>query len=384
MTTILLLGASGNIGSQTLDVISSNPNDFILVGISIGNHVEKLEQILIDFPSIKHVCLKNKKDFLYFKNKFQLLNFYYGEKGLNDISYSCSADFLVNALVGFSGFLPTINAIKSGKDICLSNKETLVVGGEIINNLLKEYNVNLYPIDSEHSAITKCLKNVNIEDVDEIILTASGGSFRNLKRDQLKNVTLKDALNHPTWNMGQKITIDSATMMNKGFEVIEAYYLFNFRVSKINILLDFNSYVHSLIKLKDGSYVLQIGETDMRNPIKHALYRCEHNDDVVYVKNKEELIKEYGLKEISYERYILLDIAKNGLKEKGNVPAILNAANEEAVYAFLDGKISFIDIEYYVILALQEIKHLQNIDVDTLVKTDAKTREFIKERILMR
>ena len=226
MRKIILLGASGSIGSQTIDIIKKHRKTFDLVGFSVGNRVEAIDDILHEFKNVKYVVIKEKTNMERFQNRYPHIKFNYGDDGLTKIIEEVKCDMVVNALVGFVGFLPTIKTLELGIDLALANKESLVVGGELVNNLIKKHHSHLYPIDSEHVALAKCLKAG--KKVDRLIITASGGAFRDLNREQLKDVTVEMALKHPSWLMGNKITIDCATMMNKGFEIIEAYYLFNF------------------------------------------------------------------------------------------------------------------------------------------------------------
>ena len=252
MKNLYILGATGSIGTQTLDIVRNNPEKFNVVGMSIGGSNIELGYKLISEFKPEIVCFRKKEHMKDFSYGPILV---YGDEGLNQISeYSkYKNEWLVNALVGMAGVIPTVKAIEKGKNIALANKETLVIAGDIINGLISKNNVKLLPIDSEHSAILECLTGEDIKEVKRLILTASGGSFRNYNREQLKNVTVDDALNHPNWKMGAKITIDSATMMNKGFEVIEAYYLFGVDYSKIDVVLHPESIVHSMVEFNDGS-----------------------------------------------------------------------------------------------------------------------------------
>ena len=272
MMSVCLLGASGSIGTQTIDVMLKNPLDFRLVAFSVGHKTRKIARILRLFPTVRAVAIQESKHLAYYQNRYPQVAFYCGEEGLIKIIEVSEADMVVNALVGFVGLKPTIVALKNNKIVCLSNKESLVVGGEIINNLLNKGHGKLYPIDSEHVAIAKCLA-VDNRQVDQVLITASGGAFRNLSRSELVNVTPEQALLHPNWKMGNKITIDSATMVNKAFEIIEAHYLFNLKAEKISPIINLNSYVHSLVRYNDGSYRMEIGKPDMRKPIKYALYQ---------------------------------------------------------------------------------------------------------------
>lgn len=340
---LVILGASGSIGTQTIDVIKNNKKKWILKGFSVGNKTFYVDEILKEFKDVTSICLKNKKDYLNYKNKYPSIKFFYGDKGLIKlIKYNKNATIL-NALVGFVGLKPSIVSLKLNRTLLLANKESLVCGGNLINKILKRKG-KIYPIDSEHVAIAKCLYNENISDVNEIIITASGGPFFNLNREELKNVTLKDALNHPTWKMGNKITIDSATMMNKTFELIEAYYLFGIDFDKIKAIVNRKSLVHGLVKFNDGRIKLNVGENLMKYPILYALDLGKPNDDTF---NDVELntYDRYEFFNLSIKRFPLLNYAEKVVKSSKNEGVILNAINEECVQAFLNSKINFIDIE---------------------------------------
>lgn len=340
---LVILGASGSIGTQTIDVIKNNEKKWTLKGFSVGNKTFYVDEILKEFKDVTSICLKNKKDYLNYKNKYPSIKFFYGDKGLIKlIKYNKNATVL-NALVGFVGLKPSIVSLKLNRTLLLANKESLVCGGNLINNILKRKG-KIYPIDSEHVAIAKCLYNENISDVNEIIITASGGPFFNLNREELKNVTLKDALNHPTWKMGNKITIDSATMMNKTFELIEAYYLFGIDFDKIKAIVNRKSLVHGLVKFNDGRIKLNVGENLMKYPILYALDLGKPNDDTF---NDIELntYDRYEFFNLSKKRFPLLNYAEKVVKSSKNEGVILNAINEECVQAFLNSKINFIDIE---------------------------------------
>lgn len=340
---LVILGASGSIGTQTIDVIKNNEKKWTLKGFSVGNKTFYVDEILKEFKDVTSICLKNKKDYLNYKNKYPNIKFFYGDKGLIKlIKYNKNATIL-NALVGFVGLNPSIVSLKLNRTLLLANKESLVCGGNLINKILKRKG-KIYPIDSEHVAIAKCLYNENISDVNEIIITASGGPFFNLNREELKNVTLKDALNHPTWKMGNKITIDSATMMNKTFELIEAYYLFGIDFDKIKAIVNRKSLVHGLVKFNDGRIKLNVGENLMKYPILYALDLGKPNGDT-FKDIELNTYDRYEFFNLSKKRFPLLNYAEKVVKSSKNEGVILNAINEECVQAFLNSKINFIDIE---------------------------------------
>lgn len=341
---VLLLGATGSIGKQSLDIFKKYVDSFELTSCSGFNNKEALKEILHTFPSIGTVYCSFEV-LSYLKNDYPKVQFYSEKDGLESFLNHCDFDLMVNALVGFIGLKPTLYAIEHDKELALANKESIVVGGELINSLLlKHPSAHLYPIDSEHVAITKCFMGRKKEDVESLILTASGGPFRDLTRDELKNVTLQEALKHPSWSMGAKITIDSATMVNKGFEIIEAHYLFNFPEDKIKVLLHDESYIHSLIEMKDGSFVADIGPHDMRIPISFALFNLNYERTPV-PRLALDTIGSLHFRKLDEARYPALNLARFALKEKGSLPCVLNAANEAANLAFRENKLPFNKIE---------------------------------------
>lgn len=344
MKNLYILGSCGSIGTQTLDIVRKNPNEFRVIGMSLGSNLELARSLVEEFkPEI--ICFRKEEHKLELSYSPIVT---YGDNGLLEIArYSkYSNEWLVNALVGISGLMPTVEAIKNHKDIALANKETLVVAGDIINKLIKEYNVSLLPIDSEHSAILQCIIGEKHQDIDRLIITASGGSFRDLSKEELEHVSVSDALKHPNWSMGPKITIDSATMMNKGFEVIEAHYLFNIDYNKIDTVLHRGSIVHSMVMFNDGSIKAQLGISDMRIPISYALFYPRH--EKIDLPKLNLLNLNLSFEELSKLRYPCLDYAYRALDKGGLYLAVLNASNEAAVYLFLNGKISFLEIEHII------------------------------------
>lgn len=378
MTRLIVLGISGSIGSQTLDIIKRHRRKFELRGFSVGNRINCVDDILKEFKTVSFIVVKNEKDKEILEKKYPHIHFSFGDDGLLELIKNVECDLVVNALVGFVGFLPTICALENKRDIALANKESLVVGGDLVNQLLKKTNTKLYPIDSEHVALAKCLKGN--KKVKRLVLTASGGSFRDLKREELENVTVEDALKHPSWNMGQKITIDCATMMNKGFEIIEAYHLFNFPIDKIDVLLHDESKIHSLIEFEDGSYLADIGPADMRIPISHALFRNKRikND---FASLPLEEFGTFHFRKFDSDRYPCVGYAKKAMTIGGTMPAVLNAANEEAVYAFLRKEIKFLSIEKIIELVMNSHKVIQNPTVSDLVSSDKWARKEVNKII---
>ena len=375
MKKVLLLGASGSIGRQSLDIIEKYNDRFLLTSFSVGKHFECIDEILKKHKHVKHIYLIDKDEAIKFKKKYPNIRFYHGEKGLKKITKIAECDMVIDALVGFSGLIPALISLKRNKILCLANKEALVVGGKIINNLLARGKGKLYPIDSEHVAIAKCLSNVDIKNVDKIIITASGGALRDYSLEQLKDVTPQIALSHPTWKMGNKITIDCATMMNKGFEVIEAYYLFGFDLDKIEVLLHDESLIHSAIKLNDGSYILDYGKPDMHNPIEWALFEGKNEYSVTKVNSLKDL-KECHYREYDKNRYPLLELAKTVLKEKDVAKMVaMNASNEVMVNRFLSGDISYTDIAKIVFSVVNSTENNYNPSLRKILRIDHRSRK---------
>ncbi|MBF0578566.1 1-deoxy-D-xylulose-5-phosphate reductoisomerase [Erysipelotrichaceae bacterium RD49] len=370
---VLLLGATGSIGRQTLDVIAQHPQDFILTGISAGHDQKGLEQILKAFPSVKSVGLSALNE----DTEIEGLRWYGGQDQMARLAKEADYDLMVNAVVGFRGLKPTLAAIEQGKDLALANKESLVCGGELVLQALKNSPTHLTPIDSEHSAIFQCLQGNDAEDVARLIITASGGSLRDLSRDQLAGITPAQALKHPSWNMGARITIDSSTMVNKGFEVIEAHYLFNLPYEKIETVLHPQSIVHSMVEYKDHAIIAQLGSADMRLPIQYALYAPRR--PVLKEDKPLDMTKSLDLnfKAMDFERFPMLKTAIETGKRKGNAGCIFNAADEQAVEMFLKGEIGYLQIEEAIQKALETIDYIADPSYEDLEMTDHKTRQWV-------
>lgn len=372
MRSVILLGASGSIGRQTLDVMKNHRGDFQLLAFSVGNKTRFITPILKQFPEVKGVCVRSEKKAKEYMKKYPNIVFYHGDEGLINLIKSSDGELVVNALVGFVGFYPTIVSLELNKHVALANKESLVVGGELVNNLLKEGKGKLFPIDSEHAAISKCL-DVQSSNVKKIILTASGGAFRDLNREELENVKASDALKHPTWRMGNKITIDCASMVNKCFEVIEAHYLFNYPKSKIDVILHKESHVHSMVLYNDGTYRADISKPDMRNPIKYALYE-KMTDFKTFVANDYHDFGNYSFIKFDIKRYPVMKWAGYVIDHKGTYGAVLNASNEEAVYAYLNDEIPFLMIEFLIEKMMNTIKNIPHPSVEDLIRVNQLTR----------
>lgn len=380
MRNVLLLGASGSIGTQSLDILEKHPERFTLRGFSLGKRVHMIPDFLKRFPSVEYLCVSQAEDAENLRKNYPNLKIYHGDEGLVSIIEECPCDMVVNALVGFAGMVPSVTALRHDKILCLANKESLVVGGSIINGLLREGKGRLLPIDSEHVAIAKLLSCIKREDLSRILITASGGSFRNKSRAELTHVTRDDALAHPTWSMGAKITIDSATMMNKGFEIIEADVLFGIGVDRVTPLMHAESYVHSLIELRDGTLLADISKPDMHGPIEYALMETEVDFTPVKAKSLSDYAP-YHFHAFDPERYPAVGIALDSHRRGGNSNAILNAANEAAVYAFLENRIPFLQIEEEVRYALATLPFMAEPSLEDLIAVDKKTRCVVNEHI---
>lgn len=377
MRRLVILGASGSIGTQTMDVVSAYPDKFEIVGLSVNSNVSKLEEYLNKFK-VPFVCLGKENKEL--EKKYPNTTFFYGDEGLVKLAELKDYDMLVNAVVGFPGFIPTLHAIENKKDIALANKETLVAGGDIINAAIDRNGVMLTPIDSEHSAIFQCLDGHKIEDVKRIIITASGGSFRNKSRDELVGVGVKEALNHPNWSMGAKITIDSATMMNKGFEVIEAHHLFRLPYSQIETILHYESAIHSLVEYKDGAMMAELDSADMHTPISIAI---SYPEKVARVNDKYLDLAKMGtmtFKEMDYVRFPLLKKAYEVGEKGGNMGAALVGANDAAVKLFLEEKIEFLDIEKNIFECLDTIVYNANPTASELIETHKLAYNYVMDK----
>jgi len=380
---IAVLGSTGSIGVQALKIIKEFPENFELVLISANSNDKLLlEQALFFQP--KHVIINNENGYNSIKenldnpsnaNSGQFTKTHLGEKALCGLIEHEDFDVVLVAIVGFAALLPTISAIKSGKKIALANKETLVVAGQIISSLIEKYNGSIIPVDSEHSAIFQCIQGESFESVKNIILTASGGPFRGYSQKELEGVSLKNALKHPNWQMGAKITIDSATLMNKGFELIETRWLFDISFDKIKVVVHPESIIHSLVEYQDGSVIAQLGEPSMYIPI---LYALNFPKRVKSSAPKLDLIKTKSLnfEEPNKKVFRHLDFAYEAIKFGGSYGCVLNASNEVAVSAFLKEKIRFIDMIKIIEKSIENITFVQNPSLEDLLEIDLETRKF--------
>lgn len=382
MKKISLLGATGSIGIQTLDIIRNQSNDFELVACSAGKNIEELYKIILEFePKLVSVAGKEEADKLMNLKIPAHTKVLYGEEGLIEVAVHHESTILVNAVVGSVGLVPTMKAIQNRKTIALANKETLVTAGHIVMAEAEKYGVSILPVDSEHSAIFQCLNGENQKEIHKLVITASGGSFRDKTREQLKDVTIEDALNHPNWSMGAKITIDSATMMNKGLEVIEAHWLFNMPYEKIEVIQHRESVIHSMVEFDDGSVMAQLGTPDMRVPIAYALNypfrKPVHNHTPLDLIQFGKL----HFQEMDFNRFKCLGFSYHAGKIGGSLPTVLNAANEEAVSAFLQKKISFLQIENLIENALEKHECISKPSLEEIRMIDEQTRQFVSSQI---
>ena len=382
MKRISVLGASGSVGIQTLEVIKQHPDQFQLVAFSVGSNVSAAVEIIKDF-SPKAVSVKSKEDWESLKTHFPAssIRFSYGEEGLVDIATHEEAEIVVNAVMGSVGLVPTLNAIESKKTIALANKETLVTAGHIVMASARRHGVSILPVDSEHSAIYQCLQGENEKNIQSLVITASGGSFRDRSRKELAGVTVADALNHPNWSMGAKITIDSATMMNKGLEVIEAHWLFDIPYEDIKVVLHRESVIHSMVEFHDTSVMAQLGTPDMKVPIQYAL---SYPDRLVHKSGKRLSLTDFGqlhFEKMDFDRFRCLHFAFEAGKAGGTLPTVLNAANEVAVDAFLKSRIEFLTIEDLIEKAMHRHAIQKNPDLQTIKEVDFETREFVRSLI---
>lgn len=379
MKNISILGSTGSIGTQTLDIVSKN-NDLKVVALAAYGSIELLEKQIREFkPELVCVYDERKAKELCQNISDLSIKVVSGMDGLMEVASIDSADIVVTAIVGMIGIRPTMAAIKAGKDIALANKETLVTAGHIIIPAAKEYNVKILPVDSEHSAIFQCLNGENQREIDKILLTASGGPFRGKTKDELKNVTVEAALKHPNWAMGRKITIDSATMVNKGLEVIEAKWLFGVDFSQIQVVVQPQSLIHSMIQFKDGAVMAQLGTPDMRLPIQYAIYYPERR----YLDGQRVDFSKIGqitFEDPDMENFKGLKYAYEAGKCGGSMPTVFNAANERAVAMFLDRKIKFLDIYEIIEESMKNVKLVKEPSIEEILDVEKATYEFIESR----
>ena len=384
MKPITLLGSTGSIGTQTLDIVSQYPDRFRVVGMSAGGNVELFQEQIRKFrPEIVSIANPDKLNEL--KESIADLDIQpmllSGAEGVETVAAYGESELVVTGIVGCAGLLPTIAAIQAGKDIALANKETLIAAGPVVMPLVEKYGVKIFPADSEHSAIFQCLQGVPAGGLKRILLTASGGSFRDLPVEQLSSVTVKDALKHPNWSMGRKITIDSATLMNKGLEVIEAHYLFGVDYDHIEIVIHPQSIIHSLIELQDTSVLAQLGLPDMRLPL---LYALSYPDRILTDWERLDLLKcgDLTFRAPDHRKYPCMQLAYAAGRKGGTMPAVLNAANEQAVELFLTEKIGFTQIPQLIEIACDRHNYTSQPDLEDILDADRWARQAVLEQVM--
>lgn len=384
MKNIIILGSTGSIGRSTLEVISKFSDKFKVVGLTAGKNISLLIEQIEQF-SPKIVAVSDERTYKNLKSqipplKYQNIEILFGAEGISHVAEMPDADIVISAIVGSAGLLPTIAAIKTGKVVGLANKETLVMAGSLVMSLAKKHGATILPVDSEHSAIFQCIKGHPKNSIKKIILTASGGPFVGKKLEELEYVSPENALKHPNWNMGKKITIDSATLMNKGLEVIEAHYLFDIPLEKIDVLIHPQSIVHSIVEFIDGTYIAQLSRPDMKGPISYALSYPERLHDVVETIDWEKL-SGLTFQKPDCRTFSCLSLAYLALKIGDTMPAVLNASNEIAVAAFLDGIIGFNTIPVIIEKVIKSHKLQPADNIDIILEADRWAREAAREEI---
>ena len=377
---IAILGSTGSIGTQTLDIVREQ-GDIQVVAMAAGSNISLLEAQMREFrPSLVSVWDEKKAKELRTNTKDLGIKIVSGMEGLLEVSVIPESEILVTAIVGMLGIRPTIAAIKAGKKIALANKETLVTAGHIIIPLAKEYKVPILPVDSEHSAIFQSLQGAGDNKISRILLTASGGPFRGRKADELKNIQVEDALKHPNWSMGRKITIDSSTLVNKGLEVMEAKWLFDVALDQIQVVVHPQSVIHSAVEYQDGAVIAQLGTPDMRLPIQYALYYPERRN------LSGRRLDLFEIADLTFEKpdtdtFRGLALAYQAMEKGGNIPTVYNAANEKAVSLFLDRKISYPEITELIEACMENAEFIDHPDVDEILGTEAAAYEFIEKKM---
>ncbi len=384
MKRIAILGSTGSIGTQSLEVIAQNPNKFEVEVLTANNNVDLLIRQAKKYqPNAVVIANKDKYKQVSEALKNEPIKIYAGSDAINQVAQMDTVDQVITAMVGYSGLIPTYHAVKAGKNIALANKETLVVAGELITKIAHEKKVEILPVDSEHSAIFQCLVGEFMNPIEKIILTCSGGPFRGKSVEELRHVKVDDALAHPNWEMGAKITIDSATLMNKGFEMIEAHWLFGVPSSKIEVIVHPESIVHSIVQFEDGSMKAQMGLPDMKLPIQYAIGFPER------IKNNFPRFNFLDYPTLNFEPpntkiFRNLALSFEALETGGNMPCVLNAANEVVVEAFLNRKIGFLQIPEIIEEAMHKVAWIKKPDLEDLIQTNAETRRrtelLIEER----
>ena len=382
MKKISILGSTGSIGTQALDVIAHNQDKFKVTALSCAKSLPLLCRQIEEF-SPEAVAVKDEADAKELADKYKDLEIFWGAEGLKTIASMESCDMVLNSLMGMKGLEPTMAAIESGKDIAFANKETLVAGGQLVMDAVKKHGVAMLPVDSEHSAIFQSLQGNQDNEIRRILLTASGGPFRGYSLEQLEQVSLEQALNHPNWSMGSKITIDSATMMNKGLEVIEARWLFDVPLEKIQVVVHPQSIFHSAVEYMDSSVIGQMGNPDMRIPIAYAFSYPERMDLSDVTQPLDLFSLKEGMSFYPADRSVFktIDLAYEACREGGSCPVVLNGANEVLVDLFLHGKIRFIDIQNFLIQMMEAHQTKRNLDLETILEEDMRGREDVRKLV---
>ena len=379
MKKIAILGSTGSIGTQTLDVVRAN-GDIEVLGISAGHNVKKLEEQIREFhPRLVAVWEEDAAKELAVRVQDMNTRIVTGMDGLLELAAMPETDILVTAIVGMIGIRPTMEAIRAGKDIALANKETLVTAGHLIMPMAKEYGVQILPVDSEHSAIFQAIHGEKREEIHKLLITASGGPFRGKKREELAHVTVADTLKHPNWVMEQKITVDSATLVNKGLEVMEAKWLFGVDLDHIQVVVQPKSIIHSMVEFKDGAVIAQLGTPDMRLPIQYALYYPERR----YLDGDRldfEALTQITFEKPDMDTFLGLPMAIEASGKGGSMPTVFNAANELAVKKFLEQKIGFLDIYEIIGQSMERHQVIENPDLDQILEAEQDTYQWIESR----
>lgn len=379
MKKISILGSTGSIGTQTLEVVRCN-EDLCVVALAAGSNAALLAEQAREFrPRLVCIGDDSKRSWLQTELADLDITVVSGKEGLIEAAVYCDCEIVVTAVVGMMGILPTVAAIKAGKDIALANKETLVTAGHIIMALAKEYHVKILPVDSEHSAIFQCLNQTDSAEIEKLIITASGGPFRGKTRKELESVSVADALKHPNWSMGRKITIDSATLVNKGLEVMEAQWLFGVPLDKIEVVVQPQSIIHSMVQFVDGGIMAQLGMPDMKLPIQYALY-YPHRRPMETPRVDFAKLGQITFEKPDTENFLGLKLAYEAAKRGGNIPTAFNAANELAVGYFLNNRIRFLDIYELIEYAMNETKFIDNPTVEEILATERFVYEQIESR----
>jgi 1-deoxy-D-xylulose-5-phosphate reductoisomerase len=380
MKVLSILGSTGSIGTQTLDIVRANKDELRVAALAAGSNIDLLEKQIREFhPELVAVFDEKRAEELKKRTAGLNVKIAGGMDGVIEAACIDGPDTVVTSMVGMIGIRPTIAAIKAGKDIALANKETLVCAGHIIMPMAKEYNVSILPVDSEHSAIFQSMNGENRKRISKILLTASGGPFRGKKREELKEMTVEDALKHPNWSMGRKITVDSATLVNKGLEVMEAGWLFDVPTDRIQVVVHPQSIIHSMVEYEDGAVIAQLGMPDMKLPIQYALFYPDRR----YLDS--ERVDFFRLGEMTFEEpdtdtFRGLKLAMRASAEGGSMPTVFNAANEKAVAMFLDRKIGFLDIYDIIESAMDAHSTIASPDVDSILDTEKETYRYVESR----